>query len=120
MSAVRAMKPNASLKSLNVNLRLMASRPSTSLHPASLASAAARAAPVSFSAMIANLVIAVVVGSCALAQRRQFARGGGAAATGLGRIIRCVLLAAQRLAGELDEMVRDEGNAEHGIDLSAA
>src|SRR6516225_10235075 len=43
---------------------------------------------------------------------------GGVAAR-LGRIVRCVLLAAQRLTGKLDEVVGDEGNAEYGIDLSA-
>src|SRR2546425_4816420 len=46
------MKPKASLKSLKVNFLLMASRPATSLQPLSLASAALRALPVSFSAMI--------------------------------------------------------------------
>src|SRR5215831_16789440 len=46
------MKPKASLKSLNVNFLLMASRPFTSLQPLSLASALWRAAPVNFSAMV--------------------------------------------------------------------
>src|SRR5260370_6730917 len=46
------MKPNASLKSLNVNFLLMASRPFTSLQPLSLARALWRAAPVNFSAMV--------------------------------------------------------------------
>src|SRR5215813_10866439 len=46
------MKPNASLKSRNVNFLLMASRPFTSLQPLSLASALLRAAPVNFSAMV--------------------------------------------------------------------
>src|SRR6516225_8367837 len=46
------MKPNASLKSRNVNFLLMASRPFTSLQPLSLASALWRAAPVNFSAMV--------------------------------------------------------------------
>src|SRR5215831_16918698 len=45
------MKPNASLKSLNVNFLVIASRPSTSLQPSSLASALLRVLPVSFSAM---------------------------------------------------------------------
>src|SRR5215212_1419898 len=45
------MKPNASLKSLNTNFRVMASRPFTSLQPESFASAALRASPVSFCAM---------------------------------------------------------------------
>src|SRR5947209_19953352 len=35
------------------------------------------------------------------------------------RVERGVLLAAQRLAGELDEVVADEGDAEHGIVLAA-
>ncbi len=39
------MKPNASLKSLNVNFLVMASRPSTSLQPSSLASALLRVLP---------------------------------------------------------------------------
>src|SRR5215468_3151377 len=46
------MKPNASLKSLNANFLLMASRPFTSLQPLSLARALCRAAPVNFSAMV--------------------------------------------------------------------
>src|SRR5258707_2620419 len=46
------MKPKASLKSLNVNFLLMASRPFTSLQPLSLARALWRAAPVNFSAMV--------------------------------------------------------------------
>src|SRR5262249_5567701 len=46
------MKPNASLKSRNVNCLVMASRPLASLQPGSLASALLRAVPVSFSAMV--------------------------------------------------------------------
>src|SRR5262249_61857367 len=46
------MKPNAALKSWKVNVRLMASRPFTSLQPWSLASAALRALAVSFSGMV--------------------------------------------------------------------
>src|SRR6516165_822727 len=52
MRAHRAMKPKASLKSLKLNFLLMASRPATSVQPLSLARAALRALPVSFSAMI--------------------------------------------------------------------
>src|ERR1700737_3550292 len=121
MRAARVMKPKASLKSLKVNFLLMASRPSTSLQPSSLASAVLRAAPVNFSAMPRSLAIDLLqLTSCRLAQRRHFARARGIARAGLGRIIRRVLLAAQRLARELDEMVRDEAHAQHGIDLSAA
>src|SRR5205823_716897 len=43
------MKPNAALKSRNTNFLVIASRPATSLQPDSLASAALRASPVSFS-----------------------------------------------------------------------
>src|SRR6202048_78823 len=46
------MKPKASLKSLKLNFLLMASRALTSLQPLSVASAALRALPVNFSAMI--------------------------------------------------------------------
>src|SRR4051812_3120629 len=49
---------------------------------------------------------------------RQFGHGLGLAH--LGGIVRRVLLAAQRLTGELDEMVGDEAHAEHGVDLAAA
>src|SRR5258705_13772026 len=49
------MKPKAWWKSLNVNRLVMASRPGTSLQPISLASAAARASPVSFCAMVVPL-----------------------------------------------------------------
>src|SRR5262245_63952811 len=55
------MKPNASLKSLNVNCLVMASRPFTSLQPESLASAAVRALPVNFSAMVGHLTINPIV-----------------------------------------------------------
>src|SRR5262249_61586219 len=50
------MKPKASLKSWNVTLREMASRPLTSLQPSSLASALLRALPVNLSGMGVNLV----------------------------------------------------------------
>ena len=43
------MKPNAALKSANTNFFVIASRPETSLQPVSLASAALRASPDSFS-----------------------------------------------------------------------
>src|SRR5262245_37601042 len=60
----------------------------------------------------------------ALAQRRQAVGAHGATFSGtiahLGRVVGCILLAAQRLARELDEMVRDEAHAEHRVDLSAA
>src|SRR5262245_20493961 len=46
------MKPKASLKSVNVNFLLMASRPFSSLQPLSLASALVRALPVNLSAMV--------------------------------------------------------------------
>src|SRR5262249_44892896 len=48
------MKPNAALKSSKVKVRLMASRPFTSLQPASLASAVRRALPVNFSPMVGS------------------------------------------------------------------
>src|SRR5499427_2185291 len=46
------MKPNASLKSRNAKVLLMASRSLTSLQPASLASAALRASPANFCAIV--------------------------------------------------------------------
>src|ERR1700704_6208507 len=60
----------------------------------------------------------------ALAQRRQPVGVHGAAFRGtiahLSRVIRRVLFAAQRLARELDEMVRDEAHPEHRVDLAVA
>src|SRR5262245_24164998 len=58
------MNPNASLKSLNTNRLVMASRSLTSLQPASLASAVRRASPVSFwviSAPLLSLSSAVIL-----------------------------------------------------------
>src|SRR5262249_62323272 len=49
------MKPKASLKSRNTNFLVIASRPATSLHPASFASAALRASADSFWGMIEPL-----------------------------------------------------------------
>src|SRR5262249_2538624 len=37
----------------------------------------------------------------------------------LGRVVRRILLAAQRLAGELNEVMGDEPHAENGVDLPA-
>src|SRR6266436_6693287 len=37
----------------------------------------------------------------------------------LGRVVRRILLAAQRLAGELNEVMGDEPHAENGVNLSA-
>src|SRR3954468_15283785 len=48
MSAARVMKPKASLKSRNTNFLVIASRPETSLQPASLARVLVRSAAVSF------------------------------------------------------------------------
>src|SRR5499427_3732887 len=67
MSAARAMKPKASLKSLNANFREMASRPLTSLQPASLASALLRAPPVNFSGMGLTSLIGRIVPRIAVA-----------------------------------------------------
>src|ERR1700730_3731591 len=50
------MNPNASLKSRKVNFLRMASRSFASLQPASLASAVLRASPLSFFAIVCNLV----------------------------------------------------------------
>src|SRR5438270_6945625 len=48
-------------------------------------------------------------------RHRGFTRVGLLA--GLGRVERGVLLAAQRLARELDQVVRGEAHAEHRLDL---
>jgi len=54
LSAARAMKPKASLKSANTKVRRMASRPGTSVHPDSRARASARAGPISFSVIVTS------------------------------------------------------------------
>src|SRR5690606_15192741 len=58
MSAARLMKPKASLKFLNSNFRVIASRPSTSRQPESFASAALRASAESFSRMAHHPLLA--------------------------------------------------------------
>ena len=59
--------------------------------------------------------------SCAAAPgRRDPWRGFRRVIAHLGRVVRRVLLAAQRLARELDQVMRDEAHAEHGVDLAAA
>ena len=47
-------------------------------------------------------------------------RWRGATQLRLGRVIGCILFAAQRLARELDEVMGDEAHPKHGIDLAAA
>jgi len=53
------------------------------------------------------------------AQRRQLRLMQGPGCAALGRVVRRVLLAAQRLAGKLNEVMGDEPHAENGVDLSA-
>src|SRR5262245_938817 len=54
-----------------------------------------------------------------LAQRRQLRRMDGLGRARLGRVVRRVLLAAERLARELNEVMGDEPHAEKGVDLRA-
>src|SRR5260370_36314061 len=115
MRAARAMKPKASLKSLKLNFLLMASRPLTSLQPLSVASAALRALPVNFSVMIAPQLVPCGTHPLRRWPQRLSYRGFDC----LAGIIGCILLAAQRLARKLNEVVRDEPYAENGVDLSA-
>src|SRR5262249_41639527 len=55
-----------------------------------------------------------------LAQNRQLRRMHGLGRARLGRVVRRVLLAPQRLARELNEMMGDEPHAENGVDLPPA
>src|SRR5262249_38408553 len=54
-----------------------------------------------------------------LAQRAPLRRMHGLGRARLGRVVRRVLLAPQRLARELNEMMGDEPHAENGVDLPA-
>src|SRR5262249_33464083 len=94
---------------------LMESRPLTSLQPFSFARAAVRALVVSFlSQRSPGSLLQMLMRAAQFSHRRRATRAR------LVRVIGCILLAAQRLARELDEVIGDEAHAKHGIDLTAA